>query len=81
MSPEDEKKEREALIEQVTSAWRPTEPDGTVRAHPAWHDLDDAGRQEAHDATRQARALEAALSPDGLTATARAVLAKIRGAR
>ena len=35
MSTEDEKKEREALIEQVTSAWRPTDPDGTMVAPSA----------------------------------------------
>jgi hypothetical protein len=43
--------------------------------------LDDAGREEAYEATRAARALEAALDPQGLTTTARAVLARIRGPR
>jgi hypothetical protein len=50
-----------------------------ARAHPAWQDLDQAGRLEAFEATRAARALEAALDPEGLSTTARAVLARIRG--
>lgn len=70
--------EREALIEQVLSAWRPSDPDGSIRAHPAWHDLDEAGRVAAFARAAQARAFEAALDPDGLSTTAKAVLARIR---
>ena len=69
--------ERELLIEQVVAAWRPEDLDGGVRAHPAWHDLDDDGRVEAAKRTAQARRMEAALDPDGLSTTARLVLAKI----
>jgi hypothetical protein len=69
--------ERDALIEAVTSAWRPRDPNGRIEDHPAWHDLDDAGRQEAFEATLAARALEAALDRRGLSATARALLARI----
>jgi hypothetical protein len=72
---------RDPLPEAVTTAWRPRAVDGTLRAHPAWHDLDDEGREEAYEATRAARALEAALDPQGLTTTARAVLSRIRGPR
>lgn len=71
--------ERELLIEQVVSAWRPEDRDGGVRAHPAWHDLDESGREEAARRAVQARRMEAALDPDGLSATARVVLQKIRG--
>lgn len=71
-------RERDALVEQVVSAWRPRDPDGTIRSHPAWHDLDAAARAEAADAAARARRLEAALDPDGLSTTARAVLARIR---
>jgi hypothetical protein len=73
-----EEKEKEALVEAPTTAWRPRAIDGTLRAHPAWHDLDESGRVEAHEATRRVRALEAQLDPEGLTSTAKAVLARIR---
>ena len=77
MTPEEE---RELLIEQVVSAWRP-EGDEGVRAHPAWHDLDESGREEAARRALQARRMEAALDPEGLSTTARRVLAKIRANR
>lgn len=75
-----ERRDEELLIEAVAGAWRPDDR-RTVRAHPAWHDLDDAGRLEAFDAAIELRAIEAALDPDGITTTARSVLAKIRGPR
>jgi len=75
-----EESDREHLIELVVSAWRPEDRDGGVRAHPAWHDLDAGGRLEAAERTARARRIEAALDPEGLSSTARAVLAKIRGA-
>jgi len=68
----------ELLIEQVTSAHRTTGASGAIGSHPAWHDLDDAGRQDAFEATLRQRALEAGADPQGLSATARAVLARIR---
>ncbi|HWB75510.1 MAG TPA: hypothetical protein VG755_11160 [Nannocystaceae bacterium] len=71
--------ERSALVEQAAAAWRPTAIDGTIRSHPAWYDLDDAGRREAFALATVTRTLEAALDPDGLSTTAKAVLAKIRG--
>jgi hypothetical protein len=71
--------EREALIEQAAAAYRPHDQrDGRARPAPAWLDLDAAGRAEAFDVATQARRLEAALDPDGLSTTARAVLARIR---
>ena len=70
------------LLEQVTGAWRPIDVrTGGVRAHPAFYDLDDTGRQQAHRATSELRSMEAALDPDGLSTTARAVLARIREGR
>jgi hypothetical protein len=72
MTPE----EQELLIEQVAGAWRP-EGDDELHYHKAWHDLDAAGRARAYELARALRPLEAALDPDGLSTTARAVLAKI----
>ena len=72
---------REALVEAAAGAWRPRRPGGGVGSHPAWHDLDAAGREEAFRATTLSRRLEAALDPEGLSCTARAVLARIRGRR
>jgi hypothetical protein len=69
------------LIEEATSAWRPRDPSGNIRAHPAWHDLDEAGRRAVYEETRSARAAEAALDPDGLSSTAHAVLDRIRRSR
>jgi hypothetical protein len=71
--------EREALVEAATTAFRPRDAlTGALRAHDAWHDLDDAGRVEAYEATLRLRELEAALDPAGLSTTARAVLARVR---
>lgn len=71
--------DRESLVEQATTAHRPHGPGGELRFHPAFHDLDAAGREELFVATRLQRALERALDPRGLTSTAHAVLARIRG--
>ena len=68
--------EEELLVEEVAGAHRP-EPKGTLRYSPAWHDLDEAGRMRAYELARALRRVEAALDPDGITSTAREVLAKI----
>jgi hypothetical protein len=70
-------RERQLLIERTTTAWRGVDPDGRFRAHPAWHDLDDLGRDQAFEQTLVQRAMEAALDPQGLSTTARAVLDRI----
>jgi len=69
--------ERDGLIEAAATAWRPRSTGGAVRGHPAWHDLDESGREESFERARVQRSLEAALDPDGLSTTARAVLARI----
>ena len=68
--------EREALVEEAAGAWRQAGP-SEVRPHPAWADLDTAGRLEVYEITRVLRRLEAALDPEGLSTTGRAVLARI----
>ena len=66
------------LIEQVAGADRPASGTGELRYHAAWHDLDAAARQRAYELAVANRRLEAALDPDGLSTTARAVLRRIR---
>ncbi len=70
--------ERDALVEAVTTAFRPRDAiSGAIRAHDAWHDLDAEGRAEAYEETLRARKIEAALDPEGLSTTARAILARL----
>ena len=74
--------ERDLLIEQAAAAWRPIRfgvagGDDAVGWHPAWHDLDEDGRKEAFVRATAMRRLEAALDPEGLSTTAKAVLARI----
>jgi hypothetical protein len=66
------------LLEAVATAWRPRDAHGELQAHPGWYDLDARQRQEAFDLALANRAIEAALDPEGLSATSRAVLARIR---
>jgi hypothetical protein len=73
MTPE----ERELLVARVTSAHRDRSGRGEVRPSPAWHDLDEAGRREAHAATVSSRALEAAADPRGWSSTVRALRARL----
>ncbi len=76
MTPEEEA----LLVEQVASAYRPATRDHEdLRYHPAWHDLPEAARAHAHARARALRRLEAALDPEGLSTTARAILARIGG--
>ena len=70
--------DREALIEALAGAYRTRDPHGAITSHPAFHDLDDAGRIEAFETAQRLRLVEAALDPQGLSTTARAVLARIR---
>jgi hypothetical protein len=71
--------ERAMLVEEVTTAWRPRTPDGRILEHPAWADLDPAGRQAGFEEALVMRVLEAALDPDGYSTTVRAVRQAIAG--
>lgn len=73
--------ERELLIEQVCSAWRPRTADGSIHAHPAWSDLSDEARREAFEDCVLLRRLEAALHPTGLSSTGRVVMERIARGR
>lgn len=68
----------DALVEEVAGAYRPR-PREELRYHPAWHDLGPDGRVRAFELARALRKIEAALDPDGLSTTARAVLSRIGG--
>ena len=71
------RRHRERLIGAVISAWRPRDRDGAVTAHPAWYDLTAEDREAAYRRTCAWRRIEAAIDPDHLTTTARAVLRQI----
>jgi len=73
------KRDRELLVEAALTPHRPPATDGSVRFHPAFFDLDATGREELFAAALRQRQLEAAASPDGLSATGHAVLRRIRG--
>jgi hypothetical protein len=66
------------LVEEVAGAARPR-PRDELRYHPAWHDLGPEGRLRAYELARALRKVEAALDPEGLSTTARAVLARLGG--
>lgn len=72
--------DRETLIEQCAGAFRERDAHGRVRWHRAWHDLDEEGRVEAFETAKSLREMEAAMDPEGLSTTARAVLGRIKGA-
>jgi len=68
-----------SVEKEATTAWRPHGgPSTFVRPHPAWADLDVTAREEVYELTRELRRLEAALDPEGLSTTGRAVLARLR---
>lgn len=71
--------EEELLVEQVAGAHRAAPKTfGELAFHPAWHDLGAPARERAFERALALRVAEAALDPEGLSTTARAVLARIR---
>lgn len=70
-------REREALIEEVVSAYRPRTADGVIRASSAWNDLEREDREVAFDETLAARKMEMLLDEEGCSSTARAILARL----
>lgn len=67
------------LIEAAASAYRERDRDGRILAAPAWHDLPVEAREALYEAQSSWRALERAFNREGLSATVRAVLARIAG--
>ena len=74
---EPDERDRDALIEQAAGAHRFRAGHGQILTHPAWADLDDAGRVEAYERALTLRRLEQALDPEGLSTAARAVLRRL----
>jgi hypothetical protein len=70
-------RDREMLVEEAASAWRPRTPDGQTLEHPAWADLDASGRREAFEDALIMRAVEAAVDTDGQSTAVRALAARI----
>lgn len=68
---------KDALFEQVVSADRERDGRGNIRPSPAWHDLEPDEREAAFEATLRQRQLEAALDPEGRSATVKALLARL----
>jgi hypothetical protein len=71
--------EEDALVEETAGAFRPRDP-RAVAVLPAWHDLSPEAREAAFALAVRMRRIEAALDPEGRSATVRAVLARIAGA-
>lgn len=68
--------QRESLVESTLSAHRERDASGRILPSGAWLDLAPDDREAAFDVLVEARRLEAAWDADGLSATARAVLAR-----
>lgn len=80
MADEDER-DRDGLIEQAAGAHRFRDGHGRTLTHPAWADLDEAGRVEAFERALIVRRIEQAFDSDGLSSTAQVVLARIGATR
>ena len=71
-------RDEELMLEKAIAAFRRRAPDGSVQPSPAWADLNAEQRRLAFDEAVKLRRIEAALDPNGLSSTARAVLHRIR---
>jgi hypothetical protein len=69
--------EPQELIEELLSAHRERGARGEIRVAPAFYDLSPEARADAFQLTVVQRALEAAQDPEGLSSTARALLARL----
>lgn len=70
-----------SLIEQAAGAFRGRDPFGRIQEHPAFADLDAAGREAAYELAIELRRLEAAFDEEGLSTTGRQVLMRVRARR
>jgi hypothetical protein len=72
--------DEQSQIEQLTSAHRERSALGELRFASVFYDLSPEARESAFELTVLQRALEAAQDAEGLSTTARAVLARIERA-
>jgi len=70
---------QDPLVEALLTPYRSRDPEGRPVPPPAWWDLPPERLEEVHRMVLAARRLERALDPDGVSGTARAVLARLRG--
>lgn len=70
---------QDLLVEAVLSPHRDRDREGRPVPPAAWWDLPPEALGRLHRAALEARRLEQALDPEGLSGTARAVLARIGG--
>lgn len=70
-------RELERAIEALVSPRRELDRDGRFIPPPVWYDLPVEAHDRLFAEQQDSRWLEAALDPDGLSLTARAVLARL----
>lgn len=70
-------REKDVLVESCITAFRERDSEGRLMPPAAWWDLPPEALDELYERQALARGLERALDPEGLSATARAVLARI----
>lgn len=69
----------DTLIEAAVSVYRERDRDGRLVPPPAWWDLSPEQLDELFARQAEARLLESAIDPRGLSGTAHAVLARLEG--
>lgn len=71
-------REQDVLVESCVTAFRERDAEGRLKPPAAWWDLPPEALDELYAQQLLAREIERALDPQGLSATARAVLTRIR---
>jgi len=71
--------EGDRLIEAAAGAFRARDAWGNVIPSPDWADLSPAAREAVFELQMESRAIEAALDPDGIDTTGRAILKRVEG--
>jgi hypothetical protein len=69
---------KEILIEEAVSGYRERAASGRILPSPAWWDLPHGAREELFQRQLQSRIIERAVAPDGMSATVRSVLRRIK---